>query len=396
MIASCPRIERIDYSIELEIEDPYIPEKPWNEISGSAISPKQVGPSGFPVLFGHNDGPDSRLVFAAWDSGTGRRLKTINIELDSDLPLFREDWEDMTIGNCGQDSSDTCIYIADTGDNRAQGSGAKTQRSGDRPYTIYKIKEPQISQIQDNVVLSARDHVSILQIDYKHFTSPTTYANCEAIFIDHTGWGQAGSIGDIYLVTKWNQPQSNKLNRLFKIPSSVWPKGYGEEGQYSPKVVGEYVDYSLGSFYNFTWTGGDMSLDGSKIALTWKFETHIFARCPGETVAEALAVQDIYSCVDYINPDEGAYPGRQYEAVSFSPDGQKLFNLAESLAPPKIIHVDLDYTTQSPTWMPSSTLTPTLAALGVPSPRIAASYGAKLGPGTELVSLVTMVVLALW
>lgn len=212
-----------------------------------------------------------------------------------------------------------------------------------------------------------------------------------------------------------------------------------------------------------------MSLDGSKIALTWKFQTHIFARCPGETVAKALARQDVYSCADYINPDEGAYPGRQYEAVSFSPDGQKLFNLAESLAPPKIVHVDLDYSTsraepssvcsthptnkptskptpsptkqptpiptkqptpnptkqpthspttqpsvdpsaapttatpsvqptRTPTWMPSSMLTrtPVLGTLGVPSARIPASYGVELGPGTELVFLVTMVVFALW
>lgn len=86
-----------------------------------------------------------------------------------------------------------------------------------------------------------------------------------------------------------------------------------------------------------------MSLDGTKIALTWTNETHIFRRCPGETVQSALAQHQVHSCTQYENPPEGAHPGNQFEAVSFSPDGSRMFNLAESLLPPKIIHVDLEY-----------------------------------------------------
>eukprot|EP00980_Cylindrotheca_fusiformis_P000830 scaffold217_cov99-Cylindrotheca_fusiformis.AAC.1 len=187
---SCPRIRDIDYDEKLEIRDSGISGN-WNEISGTAISPNQKGPSGKPIIYGHNDGP-SEIAFAAWDSGTGERLKTINIQTDSGLKVRHQDWEDMTIGRCGRSDSRTCIYIADTGDNKAMGSGGSTQRPGNRPYTIYKIREPDVSEIRDDVVLRARDHVSVLEIDYRHSSSPTKYANCEAMFIDHKGWGSGG------------------------------------------------------------------------------------------------------------------------------------------------------------------------------------------------------------
>ncbi|KAL3927086.1 MAG: hypothetical protein SGBAC_013224 [Bacillariaceae sp.] len=347
-MVTCPVVNNIEHTTALQISDPFNPLDDWNEISGTAISPTQVGPSGYPVIFGHNDGPSNLKTFAAWDSGTGKRLKTINlVASDASLPLFHQDWEDMTIGKCGPDSDESCIYLADTGDNKAQGSGQKTQRSSNRPYTIYKIREPILSNIFDNDVLSVEEDVSILQFDYSHATSPTAYANCEAVFVDHAGWGRDGAVGDIYLVTKWNVERSKRLNRLFKIPAAAWPQGFGKVATYSPYTVGEYEDNnsSPGSFYNFTWTGADMALDGTKIALTWTNETHVFRRCPGETVASALAKRELFSCTKYENPPGAANPGNQFESVSFSPDGKRVFNLAESLDAPKIVHVDLDYST---------------------------------------------------
>eukprot|EP00526_Cylindrotheca_closterium_P008801 CAMPEP_0113619924 /NCGR_PEP_ID=MMETSP0017_2-20120614/10135_1 /TAXON_ID=2856 /ORGANISM="Cylindrotheca closterium" /LENGTH=500 /DNA_ID=CAMNT_0000529543 /DNA_START=41 /DNA_END=1543 /DNA_ORIENTATION=- /assembly_acc=CAM_ASM_000147 len=338
-MAECPIIQRVDVSTRLEINDPFTNDD-WNEVSGIAVSPTQRGPSGAPVFFGHNDGPSNLKTFAAWDSGTGKRLKTMNLQSNSHLPLFHQDWEDMTIGKCGPNTNESCIYLADTGDNQAQISGSNSQRGG-RPYTIYKIKEPRLNEIPDNVVLRAEDYVSVLQFDYRHGSSPTRYANCEAIFADHKGWG--GEVGDIYLVTKWNTDRSRALNRLFKIPASAWG-GFGHVRGYQPFAVGEYRGNSRGSFYHYEWTGADMSRDGTLIALTWTDETHIFQRCPGEAVGDAVARQNVGSCVQYRNPLEGANPGNQYEAVSFAPDGNRMFNLAESLDPPKIIDVDLRFT----------------------------------------------------
>ncbi|CAJ1964835.1 unnamed protein product [Cylindrotheca closterium] len=369
---ACPIIQRVDHSTRLEIRDPFNPNDNWNEISGIAVSPTQTGPSGAPVIFGHNDGPSSKMVFAAWDSGTGQRLKTINLESNSRLPLFHQDWEDMTIGPCGPNTNESCLYLADTGDNRAQVSGSNTQRNG-RPYTIYKIREPQLHKISDNVVLRAQDNVSVLQFDYRHSSSPSRYANCEAMFVDHAGWG--GEVGDLYLVTKWNQDVSRTYNRLFKIPASAWPSGFGHVRGYQPFVVGEYSGNARGSFYRYEWTGADMSRDGTTIALTWTDETHVFQRCPGESVGDAVARREVYSCVQYRNPTAGANPGNQYEAVAFSPNGNRMFNLAESLDPPKIIHVDLEYPSNNgrsqrcaPRSTPRPTKPPTRPPTRLPTP----------------------------
>jgi hypothetical protein len=277
----------------------------------------------------------------------------------------------MTIGSCGGGRDDIdCLYIADIGDNKAQGSGQKTQRPNKRPYTIFKVFEPQIDDfITDNPVLSSFHPITALQIDYSHETSPTPFANSEAVFIDHTGSGQDESIGDIYLVTKWNSGKnSNKWTRLFKIPVSAWSSRNTVE-QYSPEAVGSYNTISdpNNPFFNMTWTGAAMSSDGEMIALTEKNTTHIFLRCPGVTVAESLTADDVQSCTSYINPDEGAHPGKQYEAISFSPDGKTIYNMAESLVPPKIIHVDLDYNFASAQRCPEQSTNPSFSSSIKPS-----------------------------
>jgi hypothetical protein len=46
-------------------------------------------------------------------------------------------------------------------------------------------------------------------------SSPTKYCDCEAIFIDHTGWGDGGAKGDLYLLTKWGRLKSRMWNRVF-------------------------------------------------------------------------------------------------------------------------------------------------------------------------------------
>lgn len=375
---SCPEIGNIDISIAMEIDEPNLIDFRWKEVSGTAMSLTQKGPSGAPVIFGHNDGPGSFPIFAAWDSGSGKRLKTFNISTASSLPIFNYDWEDMTIGSCGRTSASNyedkdCLYIADVGDNRAQGSGQKTQRPSNRPYTIYKVFEPQLDDfISDNPVLSAFRYISVLQIDYRHETSPTEFANSEAIFLDHTGSGHGESIGDIYLVTKWKGSNTQIFTRLFKIPASVWPPR-NEVKQYSPEAVGDYDAYSdqKNPFFNKTWTGAGMSPDGSMIALTSTNTTHIYSRCHGTSVAESLIFSGVGSCASYINPAEGANPGKQYESVSFSPDSKTIINIAESRDPAKIVHVDLDFSVvfaaklqcpevpaENPTTFPS--LSPTL------------------------------------
>jgi len=278
-----------------------------NEISGLAISPTQVSDNGSPIFFAASDygnGPK----FGVYDSGTGKRLLMLRIKGQKN-----EDWESMTIGPCGDGSSKTCIYIADTGsNNRDEGDGL--------PYRIIKILEPIWTEHSNGDVIEAEDH---LLFDYKDKSSPMPYADCEAVFVDHKGWGDGNAPGDIYLATKWGgSSAAKKYNRLFKIPARAWDKA--RDFVHSPKAVGEYSSDGSSDFSLHTWTSADMSLDGTLIALGTTKETHMFLRCPGESVESVLARPKSKDCGVWSNPTIG-----KGETFSFMPDGKSSLGIPE-------------------------------------------------------------------
>ena len=193
------------YRCRIQSADPV---KIFNEISGLAMSPKIQAPSGKRVVYGLNDGGGGNRL-GVFDSGTGKRLLTFQIPTS----IFTNiDWETMTIGSCGSTGEDsTCIYIGDVGDNRARVSaGTNSRRSASTAYRILKIKEPNYKNFPDNYMLPLT-RLSVLRYNYLDSSSPTKYSDCEAMFIDHTGWG--GAKGDLYVVTKWGELKSKTWNR---------------------------------------------------------------------------------------------------------------------------------------------------------------------------------------
>jgi hypothetical protein len=346
MIA-CPRVSSIDFSTVLEIDDPSVA-RAWNELSGLAVSPTQLAPSGVPIMWGHNDGRDQGNFgtnFAAWDPITGERLMTFMLTFDdnSSPPIVNQDWEDMTIGTCGNTgSSEICIYLADVGDNRASENLNASIRPEGRPYRLYKVKEPILADYTTDSLKSvsySTEMVTALDIDYLHESSPAQTANSEGVFFDHAGWGPDGEIGDIYIVTK-----SRDFGRLYKVPASAWPTEEEKVAQYSPIVVGtNYVD---GEFPKFLWTSAEMSWDGTKIIMGTIYKNYVFLRCPGQSVAQAIVGQD--ACMIWDNPEEAADDRNQFEAVAWYPDEATVLNIAESMTTdPRIVKVSLDYSDPS-------------------------------------------------
>lgn len=343
-IISCPRVSSIDFSATLEINDPGVA-RAWNELSGLAASPNQLAPSGAPIMWGHNDGRDQGNFgtnFAAWDPMTGERLMTFMLTFDetSDPPIVNQDWEDMSIGSCGNTyaKNDMCLYFGDVGDNRASQTLNDSTRPFGRPYRLYKVKEPILEEYTMRAsknVAYPTSMVTALEMDYNHPSSPARTANSEGIFIDHTGWGAGGAIGDIYIVTK-----SRDFGRLYKVPASAWPSGDQKVAFYSPFVVG--TNYEDGEFKQFLWTSAEMSWDGTKIIMGTVFRNYLFMRCPGQSVEEAIVGQD--ACTIWENPEEAADNRNQFEAVAWYPDGNTVLNIAETLTKdPKIVRVSLDY-----------------------------------------------------
>lgn len=176
-----------------------------------AISPKIQAPSGERIVYGINDGGGGNRL-GVFDSETGNRLLTYRIP---ESIITNIDWETLTIGSCGSTGvNSTCIYVGDTGDNPARVSGGRSSRRSTRTsYRILKIKEPNYKNFPDNYMLPLT-RFSVLRYNYLDTSSPTKYCDCEAMFIDHTGWGDGGAKGDLYVVTKWGRLESRMWNRV--------------------------------------------------------------------------------------------------------------------------------------------------------------------------------------
>jgi hypothetical protein len=189
----CPVIQSRSDGTRLKSDDPNGPD--FKEISGLAFSPSQRY-NGEPIFFSISDGGgDARI--GMFDSTTGRRLRTLRV----DKSFFRNgDWESASIGSCGRTGvDDTCLYIMDAGDNGARQSNGSRGR-GD--YRILKIKEPKLDDYNDNDMIS-KSRMSRLDYDYRHSSSPTNYADCEAMFLDHKGWGDDEDIGGEFYLTNF-------------------------------------------------------------------------------------------------------------------------------------------------------------------------------------------------
>jgi len=305
----CPYIHSVESKTSLDTSGNY------REISGLAISPTQLSDNGSPIFFAAADN-GTGAKFGVYDSGTGKRLLMLHVKDQNN-----QDWESMSIGPCGDGDGNakTCIYIADIGSNTSRSSGGDRDGRFDLPYRIIKILEPIWTEHSDGDVIEAEDH---LLFDYKDESSPTPYADCEAVFVDHTGWGAGNVPGDIYLATKWGSTNAKKYNRLFKIPASAWDEA--QDFVHSPKAVGEYSSDGSSDFSPYTWTSADMSLDGTLIALGTTEETHMFLRCPGESVESVLARPKSKDCSVWSNPTSG-----QGETFAFMPDGKSSLGIPE-------------------------------------------------------------------
>ena len=311
----CPSVATRNNAKTLMTRDP---RREFDEISGLAISPNHKF-NGAPVLYAIADKTHGPRL-GVWDSLTGKRLVTLSIP-----GTENHDWESMSIGSCGgKQLYQTCIYIADTGDNTArQTKGKQSSRSGSTPYRIIKLKEPNYRRYGDYAMLPATT-VSILNLDYKHKDSPSLYSDAESLFIDHTGWGAGSDVGDLYIVTKWDWSESLTYNRLFKIPASIWEQTNVDNFVYSPEP---FEAQTSSSFVGKTFSSAEMSADGTLIALSDSSRTYLFLRCPGASVVETLTSRSARHCSSWSN-NEG-----QMETSAWTFDGMKNLQIPEGANP---------------------------------------------------------------
>ncbi len=241
-----------------------------NESSGSASSRVHPG-----VLWTHNDSGDSSRIFALTESGI--LAATVNINNAS-----ARDWEDMATG---PGPGGAYIYIADIGDNgKSRGS-----------YQIYRIPEP-------NVSASDRSRTLSVSAEVMTFKYPNGSHNSETLLVD---------------------PKTGELAVVLKGDGTVvYSLGQFTTGTRTAVQIGQ-INQSKGGVD--TATGGDVSADGSSIAVRDYYEGRLWRRPAGGTLADALSGTP---CTIPIASGGGG------EGLAFAANGTGYFTLNEGLNNP--------------------------------------------------------------
>jgi hypothetical protein len=268
-----PRAADLCGGASLAPDPPPVAQADLTEVSGLAASRTYPG-----VLWAHNDSGGEAEVFAVGIDGADRGRFALE-------GADAVDWEDMALGPApgGGDA----LYLADIGDNDAEREGV----------TVYRVAEPDPAGGQARG--AALPGVEAL---------PLTYAdgprNAEALLADPVS-------GDLFVVEK---DLTGGRVPTYRIPA-------GAAG--TPVVMEAAGDAELppGEIV----TGGDVSADGSLVALRTYTSVLLWDRAPRESVPEALAAE----------PCRAATPAeRQGEAIAFMPDGRGYTTVGEGEHPP--------------------------------------------------------------
>lgn len=265
---------------ELAVPPPVVANATLNEISGLAASRTHDG-----VLWAHNDSGGAASVYGIGTDGADLGTWTLT-------GATNRDWEDMAIGP-GPDPEADSLYLADIGDN--------LQARAD--IVIYRVPEPDPSA--GSAAMASPDKLTITYPDGAH--------DAEALLVDPL-------TGDLIIVDKeW----SGGPTLVYRAP--------GDLAAGSTTVL-ESVGYLDLGPYGQLATGGDISVDGSVVALRTYSHVLFWWRQPGATVAETL--QSSAPCeAPVANEAQG-------ETVALLPAGDGYVTISEGVNPPLNRYLD--------------------------------------------------------
>ena len=242
------------------------------ESSGLAVSRTHLD-----TFWTHNDSGDEARFFAI--SSDGDDLGVVRLTGSN-----ANDWEAMSIGQCGGQS---CLFIGDVGDNNAVRNDVE----------IWKIQEPTPPGAgKETIVLGEK-----LELRY-----PDGPMDCEAIAHDPL-------TGDIILIEKsWSAKA-----KMHRLPASAWQDD--SDADVTLDYVGT-IDFDTDSLTGGLVTGAAIAPSGlSLFARTYVAGFHIILER-----SESGEINGIGS----ITQDE-VYGDGQCEAIAFNQDGMQLWFTCE-------------------------------------------------------------------
>jgi len=252
-----------------------------DEASGLAVSSKDAA-----VLWSHNDSGHPNRLYAVGSKGE-------NLGYFSITGAGSRDYEDICMGYDPENNVDY-IYLGDIGDNHAQYNFV----------VIYRIKEPETTGLFENGVYA----IPAENVERFEFTYPDGPRDAETLMFDP--WTK-----DLYVVSK----------RDFR--SIVYRAKY-------PFDVNKRTELERLAQLPFNWAvAGDISKDGTQIAIKDKHRIYYWTRKQNESVIDAL--QKKPKLLPYILEPQG-------ESFAWSSDGNGYFTVSEQsgVFPPDLYYYE--------------------------------------------------------
>jgi len=257
-----------------------------DEASGIAASRANPG-----EWWVHNDSGDSARFFLI--DGSAKVRATVEVD-----GATAHDWEDIAVGAPYRAPTGGSVYLADIGDN-----GAMKPNGTTRPdIQVYRVTEPVVPKGAAPTTL----HVTAEKFT---FTYPDGGHDAETLMVDP-------ATNDLLIVTKnWSLLGRSSI---YRAPADLKPG--------STTVLQKVGDVKVPRATLVT--GGDISTDGSVIALRSYTAVRLYKRTAGQSVAAALGSK----------PCTGPRPReKQGEAIGFALDGASYATISEGTDP--VLHL---------------------------------------------------------
>jgi hypothetical protein len=278
------------------------------ELSGVAASRRHPG-----VLWTHNDSGGAPEVYAVGLDGKALGAYPIT-------GASATDWEDIAVGP--GPGSGSYLFVGDIGDNGAERSSV----------TVYRVAEPAVKPAAPGAALGG---AAVIQLQY-----PKGPADAEALLIDPR-------TGDLVIVTK----ALSGISRVLVAPKASLQPG-ATVTMTDTGTITIPVPSSGSGLPGTMVTGGDVSPDGSIVALRTYRSVLLYARGSG-SVAAALKGSPCFG-------PQAQEP--QGEAVAFTRDGGSLVTASEGGHP--MLHRSGAPVSTTPTTSRPSTPTTTRSGSG--------------------------------
>jgi hypothetical protein len=263
------------------------------EISGIAASRRNAG-----VIWGHNDSGDTARIIAF--STTGEPRGVYNVAGAEAI-----DWEDMAIGP-GPRAELDYLYLGDIGDNAAARS----------EIVVYRAPEPDLPASPTGAgIIEGAERIVLHYLIGAH--------DAETLMIDPV-------TGDLIIVTKEIVAGDSGV---YRATQSMLAAGGGllelvrTIGKTALTPAGTPPEDASALVRGVGWlpTGGDISPDGSLIAIRTYATVFVWAREDGQSIGEALASAPC-EAPSAVEP--------QGEAIAFAAEGDAYFTVSEGAQPP--------------------------------------------------------------